>query len=153
GQVEDMDVQQAFVSWIAPVGPGLRLDFGKFVTSAGYEVIEGYDGWNDNATRSLLFGYAIPFTHVGLRAAYPLSRVATVTGMLVNGWDVARDNNHSKTLGAQLALTPSKALSIYVDGMWGPERSFNDSDPRTLLDTEIIYKAAGGLTLGVNADW
>jgi hypothetical protein len=153
GQIEDMDVQQAYVSWIAPAGAGLRLDFGKFVTSAGYEVIEGYDGWNDNATRSLLFGYAIPFTHVGLRAAYPLSSVATLTGMLVNGWDVARDNNSSKTLGAQLALTPSKALSIYVDGMWGPERPDNDSDPRTLLDTEIIFKAASGLTLGVNADW
>jgi len=153
GEAQDFDVQQAFVSWIAPLGRSLRLDFGKFVTSAGYEVIEGYDGWNDNATRSFLFGYAIPFTHVGVRAAYPLARTVTLTGMVVNGWDVARDNNRSKTLGAQLTLTPRKELSIYVDGMWGPERTDNDSDPRSLLDAELIFKAAAGMTLGANADW
>src|SRR5215831_7493828 len=89
GQAQDFDVQQAFVSWIAPAGRGLRLDFGKFVTPVGYEVIEGYDGWNDNATRSFLFGFAIPFTHVGARASYPIARTVTLTGMVVNGWDVA----------------------------------------------------------------
>ena len=66
-QAEDIDVQQAFASWIAPVGSGLRLDFGKFVTHFGYEVIQGYDGWNDNATRSQLFGFAIP-VHARRRA-------------------------------------------------------------------------------------
>lgn len=54
------DLQQALVSYIAPVGEGLRLDFGKFVTHMGLEVIEGYDGYNDNYSRSLLFDYAIP---------------------------------------------------------------------------------------------
>ena len=39
-QGQDVDVKQAFVSWIAPVGSGLRLDLGKYVTHFGYEVIE-----------------------------------------------------------------------------------------------------------------
>ena len=39
-QGQDVDLQQAFVSWIAPVGSGLRLDAGKFVTHFAYEVIE-----------------------------------------------------------------------------------------------------------------
>src|ERR1017187_3508993 len=46
GKAQDFDLQQAFVSWIAPAGRGLRLDFGKYVTHHGYEVIEGYDGYN-----------------------------------------------------------------------------------------------------------
>src|SRR5215510_5232066 len=45
-EAEDFDLQQAFVSYVAPVGRGLRFDFGKFVTHHGYEVIEGYDGYN-----------------------------------------------------------------------------------------------------------
>ena len=42
------DLQQAFASYIAPIGSGLRFDVGKYVTHMGYELIEGYDGYNDN---------------------------------------------------------------------------------------------------------
>ena len=37
------------------------MDFGKFVTSAGAEVIEAKDNWN--YSRSLLFVNAIPYLH------------------------------------------------------------------------------------------
>jgi hypothetical protein len=60
GIAHHFEVQQAFGSYIAPLGKGLRFDFGKYVSHMGYEVIEGYDGWNDNATRSFLFKYAVP---------------------------------------------------------------------------------------------
>jgi len=58
----------------------------------GYELIEGYDGYNDNYSRSILFGYAIPFTHTGVKASYAFS--SKVAGMVevVNGWDLLRDN-------------------------------------------------------------
>jgi hypothetical protein len=148
----DIDLQQAYVSWIAPLGSGLRLDFGKYVTHFGYEVIQGYDGWNDNATRSLLFGYAIPFTHVGARASYTLSERATVMAMVVNGWDVARDNNRSKSVGGQLLLTLSPTLTVYLNGMRGPEKTENDGDARTLLDAVVIVKAGNRWTLVANAD-
>src|SRR5204863_3170230 len=81
---EDIDVQQAFASYVARLGPGLRIDVGMFVTPHGYEEIEGYDGWNDNATRSLLFGFAIPFTHLVVRATYPFSNQLTGKLMVLN---------------------------------------------------------------------
>ena len=68
------DLQQAFASYIVPFGSGLRFDVGKYVTHMGYEVIEGYDGYNDNYSRSILFGYAIPFTHTGVKASYAFSK-------------------------------------------------------------------------------
>src|SRR6478609_729005 len=99
--VAQFDLQQLFVSYIAPVGSGLRFDMGKYVTHMGYEVIEGYDGYNDNYSRSILFGYAIPFTHTGVKASYAFS--SKVSGMIevVNGWDLVHDNNRSKSVGAQ----------------------------------------------------
>jgi hypothetical protein len=153
GEAGDFDVQQAYASWIAPAGSGLRLDLGKFVTHCGYEVIQGYDGWNDNATRSQLFGFAIPFTHVGARASYAPSPHVALMAMVVNGWDVARDNNRSKSVGAEVALTPAPTLSVYLNGLWGPERSDNDADSRTVLDMVVTLKASSRLTLGANADW
>ena len=56
GEAGDLDIHQAFLSYIAPAGRGLRFDAGKFTTHLGYEVIEGYDGFNDNQSHSFLFG-------------------------------------------------------------------------------------------------
>jgi hypothetical protein len=153
GKAGDLDVHQAFASWVAPLGSGLRFDFGKFVTHHGYEVIDGYDGWNDNASRSFLFGYAIPFTHVGVRGAYAFSSKFSGLVMLVNGWDVAVDNNNAKSVGAQLVWTPSPALTVDLNGMYGPERTDNDSDARTLVDLVAVWKMNSRVTLGANADY
>jgi putative OmpL-like beta-barrel porin-2 len=152
-EAEDFDLQQAFVSYVAPVGRGLRFDFGKFVTHHGYEVIEGYDGYNDNASRSFLFGFAIPFTHTGAKASYAYSDRLSGALMVVNGWDNARDNNRSKSVGAQLAFVPAAALNVYLNGMYGPERDGNDSDARTMADLVAIWKPASRATLGVNWDY
>ena len=152
GNGQDIDLQQAYVSYLANAGRGLRLDFGKFVTHFGYEVIDGYDGWNDNVTRSLLFGYAIPFTHTGFRAAYGFSDRVSATVMVVNGWDDATDRNQQKSAGAQLSLTPMAALTVILNGMYGAERPDNSRDPRTLLDLVAMWKPAGSVALGLNLD-
>jgi hypothetical protein len=148
----DVDVHQMYVRWMAPIGNGLRIDFGKFVTPFGYEVIEGYDGFNDNYTRSFLFGYAIPFTHTGLRAAYAFSPSLSLTALVVNGWDDAVDNNRSKSVGGSLAVSPLAGLTATVTGMVGPEQPGNNSGNRTLVDACATYAAGGGLTFGVNAN-
>ena len=54
------NIEQAFISFKPPKGKGFQLDFGKFVTSAGAEVIETKDNWN--YSRSILFAWAIPIT-------------------------------------------------------------------------------------------
>ena len=152
GKAADFDLKQAFVAYIAPLGRGLRLDLGKFSTFHGYEVIEGYDGYNDNVTRSFLFGYAEPASHVGVRAIYPFSGQVSAMVMVVNGWDNAKDNNSAKSVGAQLALTPSGQLSVYLNGMVGPERTNNNHDERSLLDLVAVWKPTARLTVGLSVD-
>jgi hypothetical protein len=150
-QGEDFDLQQATVSWIAPVGSGLRLDFGKFVTNHGYELIEGYDGWNDNATRSFLFGYAIPFTHTGLKTSYGFGDQFTAMLMLVNGWDNVKDNNSAKSVGAQLVWTPSKAITVYGNYMIGAERSDSNGDKRNVVNVNAQWKVTDRLVLALDS--
>ena len=65
------DVTEAYISYNAAVGKGLRFDFGKMATFLGAEVTEAID--NPNYSRSFLFNYAVPFTHTGLRASYAFS--------------------------------------------------------------------------------
>jgi nitrogen regulatory protein P-II 1 len=147
------DLQQAFASYIAPIGSGLRFDVGKYVTHLGYEVIEGYDGYNDNYSRSILFGYAIPFTHTGVKASYAFSSKVAAMLEVVNGWDLLRDNNHSKSVGAQLTLTPVSPLTVWLNWIGGPELANDNHTKRNVFDVVTILKASSWLTLGVNGDY
>jgi Putative beta-barrel porin-2, OmpL-like. bbp2 len=152
GEPEDFDLQQAYVTWIAPVGTGLKIDAGKWVTLAGAELIEGYDGFNDHYSRSILFGYAIPFTHTGAKVSYNFGKVA-VTAMGMQGWDNFKDNNGAKTFGGQLALTPSPRFAAYATFLTGAEQTDNDDDKRKLVDLIGVFKPTSSVTFTVNYDW
>src|SRR5947207_380986 len=69
----DQYLKEAYFSYFAPVGKGLQIDAGKFVTPHGAEVIETKDDWN--YSRDLLFSYAIPYFHYGLRAKYAFNEI------------------------------------------------------------------------------
>lgn len=150
---QSADLQQAMLSYLAPVGNGLRLDFGKFVTPLGYELIEGYDGYNDNYSRSFLFNYAIPLTHTGVKASYPLGSAVSAMVMVVNGWDNARDNNSGKSLGGQVTVVPVAPLSVTMSYVGGPEKTDTNGYFRHTYDVVATWKALDALTLAVNGDY
>src|SRR6266446_6056189 len=87
-----VDPTQFYVYYGA--GP-LNIIAGKYVTNAGAEVIKS-DG-DVNYSRSILFGYAIPFTHTGIRAAYKASDTLTLLGGVNGGWDDLEYVNHGVT--------------------------------------------------------
>ena len=90
------NIQQLYATYTPHVlGRDVAIDFGKFVTPFGVEVIESAS--NDNWSRGLNFVYAIPFYHVGFRVATPISKKINFTGGLVNGWNNARDDNNAKS--------------------------------------------------------
>jgi len=149
GEAHDYDLQQAFLSWIAPIGDGLRIDAGKFVSPYGFEVIEGYDNYNDHQSRSFLFGFAGPFTHSGLRASYAFAKEVTATVMAVQGWDNWHDNNDGKTFGAQLALAPTTDWTLALTGIGGPEQKDNVTDNRIVYGLTSTLKASEWITLGL----
>jgi hypothetical protein len=151
--VAQFDLQQLFVSYIAPLGSGLRFDMGKYVTHMGYELIEGYDGYNDNYSRSILFGYAVPFTHTGLKASYAFSSKVGAMVEVVNGWDLVRDNNRSKSVGAQLSVIPVAPLTLLINWIGGPEIANDNHTNRNVFDVVAILKPTKALTLGVNGDY
>jgi hypothetical protein len=144
-------VEQAYASYKAPLGKGLTIDFGKFVTQHGAEVIESRDNWN--YSRSLLFSWAIPYYHFGARAKYPLSDALSFTLTVSNGWNDVVDNNTGKTYGFQVAVNPTKKLSIVQNYMVGPEQSNDSSDLRHLWDTTVTYTASSALSFMGNYDY
>jgi len=148
-------ILQAYASYVAPLGKGLTIDFGKFYTPIGAEVIETKD--NFNYSRSFLFAYG-PFYHTGLRAKYAFNAKVALTGFLVNGWDNAFENNVSenagKTVGFQLGLTPTKKFSFTETFLTGPEAPLANvpavsarDNWRHIADTVASYSVNDKFTL------
>jgi hypothetical protein len=144
-------VKEAYGSYLAPVGKGLQIDFGKFVTPNGAEVIESKDDWN--YSRGLLFTYAIPFYHFGLRAKYAFNDKYSITGYVVNGWNNVVDNNTGKTLGLSFGWNPNKKVGFTETYMAGPEEANNNRNIRQLWDNVITYSPTGKLSFILNTDY
>jgi len=152
GEASDVfDLQQGYVTYTAPVGRGLTLKFGKFATLLGGEVIEAPA--NPNFSRSFLFGFAIPFTHVGVLASYPFTEQVSASLGVVNGWDNADDNNTGKSLLGQLAVSPAKDLSLSLNGILGPEQDDDSSHQRWVLDLVATYAGLKPLIFSANVDY
>ncbi len=150
---QPFDLTEAYIDYVAPVGSGLKLRFGKFVTYHGAEVIEARD--NFNYSRSFLFNFAIPFTHTGLMAGYTFSDKLSAAVHIVNGWDNSSDEGKSKTLGASVTVTPVAPVSLIFNVMDGREAdAVAGTEPnRFLFDWVGTVKATDKLTFTVNTDY
>lgn len=146
-----VDVQEAYAEYLAPIGSGLDLKLGKFVTSHGAEVIESTA--NYNVSRSILFGFAIPFTHTGIRAHYDLSPSFGLNAGIMNGWDNVRDDNKGKTGELGFNATVNDKLALVATLMYGEEGVAPASDARFLADTVITVKPMEKVTLVLNGDY
>jgi hypothetical protein len=141
-------VQQAYAT-LTPVD-NLTIDFGKFVTTAGAEVIEANKNWL--YSRSLLF-FNIPLVHTGLRAGYKVNDMVSVQGSVVNGWNgqgFEVDTNSNKTFGASASITAPNGLSVIPTIYFGKE--FASTSWRFLGDLVAAY-TMGPLGLNFNFDF
>ncbi|MEA2698779.1 MAG: hypothetical protein QOI66_3050 [Myxococcales bacterium] len=140
--------QQAFVT-LTPV-ENLTIDFGKFMTTAGAEVIEANKNWL--YSRSFLF-FNIPLVHTGLRVGYKVNDMLSLQASLVNGWNgqgFEIDNNKDKTFGASVSLTIPGGLSLIPTVYVGKESS--STDTRVVFDFVAAY-SVGALGLNLNFDY
>ena len=140
-----IDVTNAYLSGVA--GP-LTLIVGKFSTLAGAEVLEGPS--NVNFSRSILFGYAIPFTHTGARLTWAATPQLSLIGGVNNGWDNTKGNGTGKHTYEGGAAFTSGNLTLSAQGYSGTELTGAWGGPtghRSVFDTVATYKF-GPVTVG-----
>ena len=144
------NIGQAYLSYQADVGKGLQIDFGKFVTPFGYEVIKTKD--NFNYSRSLLFTLAIPFYHMGVRASYNVNDKIGLAAFVVNGFNNAQATLDKKTIMGQVTVKPTAAFSVIETWAGGPQEP-NHNKWRNLADTVATYNIGSKLSLAGNYDY
>jgi hypothetical protein len=141
------ELREAFLTTTIPIGEGLQIKAGKFVTLMGTEVIPAPGSYNPNISRSFLFNYAIPFTHLGALFSYPVLKTLTIMGGPVTGWDNPHDNNSSPSFHGGFTFTPAEVFSLTTSVMSGPEQRHNTSNHRFTLGNVATIKPFDPLTL------
>ena len=173
-------LEQALVKFRIPVGNGLDIYAGKFVTFLGYEVIESPA--NLNFSRGLLFTNAIPLTNTGVYADYKFNDTFEAKFGVVDGWnnsvspgelgnggqtDAANDYPFGgKAITGQLNITaPGKNANIAQSFIYSPSGEPNSGTVGTGIDNGpvFVYDIWGNwnptfvkdsaLTLGFNVDF
>lgn len=155
GIAHHFDIPEVYLSYIIGIKRGLRLDLGKFASNFGYEVIGGYDGYNDNFSRGFIFGYGLPFTHTGVKLSYPFSRRISGALLATNGCDAVTRLNGGVTFGGQIAAVTSKNTTLIFNFLHGPERPHNNHDQRSLYEMVGTWKVLPRFSLafdGLYAD-
>jgi hypothetical protein len=79
----DYYVHQAYVSWLAPLGEGVNVQFGKFATLVGAEVADASKNWN--VTRGNLYNLLQPIDHLGLLTSTTIGPVSLAAGIVNEG--------------------------------------------------------------------
>lgn len=144
------NVFQAYGSYLAPIGSGLQVDFGKFSSSLGNE--GNYTKDQITYSRAYSFNY-LPFYHMGLRANYNVTPKLNVAYWLVNGANDTEDLNGFKSQGFLFTLKPASTLTWNVNYYFGQEArdvqpSLNPGLPTSPtqpgLPTQNIFPAPNG---------
>ncbi|MGB7950903.1 MAG: outer membrane beta-barrel protein [Candidatus Binatia bacterium] len=140
-------VREAFATTTIPIGEGIQVKGGLFVTTLGTEIILNPGSYNDQITRSFAFNYAIPFRHLGALFSYPFLKTLTATAGLVTGWDDPNDTNNVPSGMLGVSFTPSDSFAFVSNIIFGPEQTDNDGHTRVAWSNVATIKPMDPLTL------
>lgn len=145
-------ILEATIAWKAPMGKGLTMDGGIFLSPIGPEGIPVKDNWN--WSRSTLF-FGLPFYHAGARATYAVSERWNLTGGVYNGWNNVTDQNGRKSISLQgLYTRPDKVTAsiLYFGGVERPRGAPEGQPWRNLFDSHITVTVSPRLSVLAHAD-
>lgn len=152
GPDNQWDLNQAYVDFAVPVGNGLRVRAGKFVTLLGAEVINPTG--NALYSHSYLFGYAIPFTHTGVLGTYQASDALTINAGFTRGWDTTlEDTNGTVDFLGGVAYKFSEQTNLVVNLVTGPDQPGDNGNWRSVVDVVLSHKPTDDVTLTLNSDY
>ena len=153
------DLQQAYVQYIAPLSffegndilpNSVDIKVGRFVTLAGFEVIEAPNNWN--ISRSIGYGFGLPIAHTGVRTQFGLfnNKLTTYAG-INNGWDDPVDVNSNKTLEFGLGYNVLDNVKVFHSIYYG-EEGVPGSGKRFLSSNVVTVDLTDKFSLAGEAD-
>jgi len=148
------NVWQAYGSYVFPGTHAVRMDFGKFASSLGFETNYAKD--NFNFSRAYLFNF-LPFYHSGLRVTAPISDKVTLGYMLTNGVQETEEFNEFKSNQFMAVVTPVKNVSWTINYYAGQEQPDGGAPGGPngwfrVFDTYVAYAPTDGVSFAFDVN-
>jgi hypothetical protein len=141
------ELREAFLTFTIPIGEGIAVKGGKFVSPLGTEILPAPGAYNDNISRSFLFNFGVPLTHTGALLSYPVHKIFGVSAGVVTGWDDPHDNNRQPSVLAGFTFTPVDMFALASNLIYGPEQWHNSGNKRFTWSNVATLKPMDPLTI------
>lgn len=129
---------RANVSYLAPIGTGLKLTAGLFNSFIGYESFYAKD--NFNYTRAYLPDYS-PYFMFGVAAEYQINQAVKSVFYVINRYNFLSYANNLPSYGTQIRWTASPSITLTQNFYYGPDQSNTDLRYwRFFSDSSIEWK-------------
>src|SRR5262249_853518 len=121
------DLQQAYINVNLPIGNGLKLTIGKFITLLGYETVAPVDSEGAPTafySHSWIFN-ALPFSRTGVLGTYKLNDQWTFIAGITRGWDMTFEDNHACQIDGlgEIQYTPNDKITVLLNWNTGPQNT------------------------------
>jgi hypothetical protein len=139
------DPTQFYIDVNVPVGNGLKLRAGKFVTLLGNETIDPRG--NPFYSHSWAFN-AIAFTHTGVLGMYNVTDQLSVTAGVTRGWDQSFEDNNGCAIDfiGQVSYKINSQWTALLTWSVGPEDDHDNSHYRTAINPIVKWQATEKLS-------
>lgn len=129
---------RANVSYLVPVGTGLKVTAGLFNSFIGYESFYAKD--NFNYTRSYLADYS-PYFMFGVSAQYQITEAVKSAFYVINRYNYLSYSNNLPSYGAKIAWSATPSITLAQNLYYGPDQSLTDLRYwRFFSDSSIQWK-------------
>ncbi len=143
GNNDSFFLEQGYVQFRLPVGTGVDVKMGRFLTLLGNEVIDAPGNWN--YSHSYIFSTE-PYTHTGAMLSYKWNDFVDTQFGVVNGYsdtagtNGAADNNSGKSVTGRVGLTLlGGQLVASTIGIAGAEHAGNNNGTRWVVNEVLTY--------------
>ena len=151
GSDEDLELYQAYVQYLAPVGNGLHIKAGKFGTLFGAEVAQ--QPYNLNITRGQVYNLLQPITHTGVLATHESNGLSVSLGLTNDTTTIIDvDNNNNKNIIGGVGYAQD-TWGLSLSGLWGAPNSSNERDKEMILDAILSFDPSENFSGYINATW
>ncbi len=139
-------IQEAYAGYRAPILYDLSIEAGIFLSPIGIESIAIRKNWNWSQSN---LSFALPFYHLGIHLATPLSDDFTLHAAVYNGVGNVLDNNDEKSVATWVRYRNDllEAQLLYYGGV---ERA--DGQWRSIFDAWVAALATPWLRLALQVD-
>lgn len=147
-----IEIDNLILSYTPAGLPGLTILGGKFDAPVGFERDD--EPLNFQASNSFNFELGRPVKYSGVQVMYTLNPTWSLTGYVVNGWNLDVDNNKAKTVGTRLGFSPGELSNLGLSFVLGFPKENDDRRVRVLtnvdytLQTGRNWVVAGEINLG-----